>query len=283
MDQLEGQVGGAKIAMSKLSSPNLYYVLSGNDLNLDINNPEQPKIVCIGNNPQKQLVYNAVLSLYISRLLKLVNKKDKLKCSLIFDEFPTIYLNGIDTLIATARSNKVATALAVQDFSQLKKDYGKEQSDVIMNITGNIISGQVMGDTAKQLSERFGKIMQPRASVSINSSDTSISHSLQMDSAIPPSKIASLSSGEFVGMVADDPNCPIDLKTFHCKIINDHAGLKKEQDNFKQIPSIRKIDYGSVQRNYLQIKKDARDIVYAEMERIANDPSLQHLIIEISD
>jgi hypothetical protein len=149
-----------------------------------------------------------------------------------------------------------------------------------MNITGNIVSGQVMGDTAKQLSERFGKIMQPRASVSVNSSDTSISHSLQMDSAIPPSKIASLSSGEFVGMVADDPGCPIELKSFHCKIINDHIALKKERNDFKQIPSIKKIDHASVQRNYLQIKKDVRDIVYAEIEQIANDPSLSLLIIE---
>jgi hypothetical protein len=280
MDQLEGQVGGAKIAMSKLSSPNLYYVLSGNDLNLDINNPEEPKIICVGNNPQKQLVYNAVLSLYISRLIKLVNKKDKLKCSLIFDEFPTIYLNGIDTLIATARSNKVATTLALQDFSQLKKDYGRDQSDVIMNITGNIISGQVMGDTAKQLSERFGKIMQPRTSVSINSGDTSVSHSLQMDLSIPPSKIASLSSGEFVGMVADDPGCPIDLKSFHCKITNDQSALKKEQENYQNIPVMRAIDGNAVQKNYLQIKQDVHDIIYAEIERISNDPGLGDLVIQ---
>jgi hypothetical protein len=33
----------------------------------------------------------------------------------------------------------------MQDFSQLKKDYGKELADVIVNITCNIISGQVIG------------------------------------------------------------------------------------------------------------------------------------------
>jgi type IV secretory pathway TraG/TraD family ATPase VirD4 len=105
----------------------------------------------------------------------------------------------MDSLIATARSNKVATTLGVQDFSQLRKDYGKEQADVIMNITGNVISGQVTGETAKQLSERFGKIMQDRASYSINSADTSISRSKQLEAAIPPSKIAALSSGESSG------------------------------------------------------------------------------------
>jgi hypothetical protein len=280
MEQLEGQTGAAKIALAKLSSPNLYYVLSGNEFTLDINNPLEPKIICAGNNPQKQLVYGPVLSLYVTRLIKLVNKKGKQKCSLIFDEFPTIYLNHMDSLIATARSNMVATTLAMQDFSQLKKDYGRDNAEVIMNITGNVISGQVMGDTAKQLSERFGRIMQPRTSISINSGDTSVSHSLQMDLSIPPSKIASLSSGEFVGMVADDPDCPIDLKSFHCKIINDHDAIKNERDNYKNIPLMRTIDDTTVQKNYLQIKQDVQDIIFSEMERISNDPNLKYLIVK---
>ena len=277
--QLEGQIASAKVAMARLSSPQLYYVLSGNDFNLDINNPDEPKIVCMGNNPQKIQIYGAVLSLYVTRLVKLVNTKGKQKSSLVFDEFPTIYLNNIDSLIATARSNKVATTLGVQDFSQLRKDYGKEQADVIMNITGNVISGQVSGDTAKQLSERFGKIMQDRASYSINSADTSVSHSTQLESAIPPSKISALSSGEFVGMVADDPTEKIELKAFHCQVLNDHKALKDEQDRYKEIPVVRKLDSAVVQRNYLQIKQDVQDIINSEMERILGDPSISHLVI----
>ena len=279
MEQLEGQIAAAKVAMARLSSPQLYYVLSGNDFTLDINNPDDPKIVCMGNNPQKIQIYGAVLSLYVTRLVKLVDKKGKQKSSLIFDEFPTIYLNNMDSLIATARSNKVATCLGIQDFSQLRKDYGREQADVIMNITGNIVSGQVTGDTAKQLSERFGKIMQDRESLSINASDTSISRSKQLESAVPPSKISALSSGEFVGMVADDPDCKIDLKTFHCEILNDHAALKKEQDSYKDIQVIRKLDNTMVQRNYLQIKQDVQDIIQSEMERLLNDPGLAHLVV----
>ncbi|WP_072945069.1 conjugal transfer protein MobC [Flavobacterium granuli] len=279
MEQLEGQIASAKIAMARLSSPQLYYVLSGNDFTLDINNPAEPKIICMGNNPQKIQIYGAVLSLYVSRLVKLVNQKGKLKSSLIFDEFPTIYLNNMDSLIATARSNKVATCLGIQDFSQLRKDYGREQADVIMNITGNIVSGQVTGDTAKQLSERFGKIMQDRESLSTNSADSSISRSKQLESAVPPSKISSLSSGEFVGMVADDPDCKIELKTFHCQIINDHEALKKEQDNYTDIAVIRKLDSSIVQRNYLQIKQDVQEIVHSEIERLLNDPGLAYLVV----
>ncbi|MEO9022932.1 MAG: conjugal transfer protein MobC [Ginsengibacter sp.] len=280
MEQLEGQIAAAKISMARLSSPQLYYVLSGNDFTLDINNPEVPKIVCMGNNPQKIQVYGAVLSLYVSRLIKTVNKKGKQKSSLIFDEFPTIYLNNMDSLIATARSNKVATTLGVQDFSQLKKDYGKDQADVIMNITGNIISGQVTGETAKQLSERFGKIMQDRSSLSINRTDTSISRSKQLDAAIPSSKIAALSSGEFVGMVADDPDQKIELKVFHGNILNDHAALEKEQKKYKQIPIVREVNSAMVQRNYIQIRQEIEDLVNAEMERIMNDPGIAGTVLK---
>lgn len=268
MEQLEGQVASAKIGMARLSSPQLYYVLSGNDFTLDINNPEEPKIVCMGNNPAKQQIYGAVLSLYISRLIKLVNKKGQEKCSLIFDEFPTIYFNGIDSLIATARSNKVATTLAVQDFSQLKKDYGKDQAEVIMNIVGNVISGQVTGETAKQLSERFGKIMQDRESISINRTDTSISKSKQLDAAVPPSRIASLSSGEFVGTVADNPDCKIDLKIFHSQIQNDAQELKAEEAVYKEIPTIRKLTEQQIQDNYMQVKLDVQLIIQQEMENL---------------
>ncbi len=265
MEQLEGQIASAKIGMARLSSPQLYYVLSGNDFTLDINNPNAPKVVCMGNNPQKQQIYGAVLSLFISRVIKLVNKKKQVKSSLIFDEFPTIYFNGIDNLIATARSNKVATTLAVQDYSQLKKDYGRDQAEVIMNIVGNVISGQVVGETAKLLSERFGKIVQERESVSINASDTSVSRSTQLDAAIPPSKIASLSSGEFVGTVSDDPLQKIELKTFHAEILNDHEAIKSEEEHYTPIPAIRKITHFEIQENYFRIKDDIRKITQTKI------------------
>jgi type IV secretory pathway TraG/TraD family ATPase VirD4 len=267
-EQLEGQIASAKISLAKLSSPQLYYVLSGNDFSLDLNNPREPKIICMGNNPQKQQVYGAVLSLYISRMIKLVNQKDKLKCSLIFDEYPTIYFNGADSLLATSRSNLVSTTLAVQSTEQLRKDYGREQADVIMNIVGNVISGQVTGDTAKQLSERFGKIIQQRESISINSQDTSMSRSTQLDYAVPASKIAGLSSGEFVGMVADDPDNKISLKAFHSEIINDDEAINKETDAYQPIPQVRKVSNESIQANYLQIKEDIQDLIKDELAKL---------------
>ncbi|WP_276348125.1 conjugal transfer protein MobC [Daejeonella sp. JGW-45] len=267
-EQLEGQIASAKIGLARLSSPQLYYVLSGNDFTLDINNPEKPKIVCVGNNPQKLQVYGAVLSLYISRMIKLVNRKGQLKSSLVFDEFPTIYFNNMDSLIATARSNKVATALAVQDFSQLKKDYGAEQAEVITGIVGNIISGQVTGDTARKLSETFGKIMQDRESRSINSSDTSVSKSTQLDYAIPAAKIASLSSGEFVGIIVDNPDQKISLKMFHNEILNDHFAIHKEEKAYNDIPVIAKVTPEDIQENYIRIKQDIEELFKDELKKL---------------
>lgn len=280
MEQLEGQIASAKISLAKLASPSLYYVLSGNDFSLDINNPESPKILCMGNNPQKSATYGAVVSLYVTALTRMMNRKNLHKSSLVFDEFPTIYFNGIDNLIATARSNKVATTLAVQDSSQLKVHYGKEHAEVILNIVGNVISGQVAGETAKQLSERFGKIMQDQESISINRNDTSISRSKRLELAIPQSKISSLSSGEFVGMVADNPDQKIELKTFCSEIVNDHEALNKEQSGYKDLPVISEVTQTDIIANYKQIKKDVQDIIQTEMERMMDTPELTGLIIQ---
>jgi hypothetical protein len=212
-----------------------------------------------------------VLSLFSNRLLKIINQKDKLKTSLVLDEFPTIMTDIIPT-IATARGNRVSTCLGIQDASQLRKDHGREQADVIMNITGNMVVGQVSGDTAKNVSEKIGRIMQDRESLSINRQDTSISRSKQLDAAVPPSRISALSSGEFVGMVADNPEEKIELKTFHCEIINDHEALKKEIAGYKELPVVRTINPGIVQRNYLQVKQDIQEIIQSEMERLLSDP-----------
>jgi len=271
--QLEGQVAGTTVSLGKLSSPNLYYVLSGNDLTLDINNPDRPKIVCAANNPKKAGIYGAMLSLYITALMRQIHQQDRLKCSLVFDEFPSVYFNGVDHLLATARSNKVATTLVVQDASQLKLHYGREQAEVIVNIVGNIISGQVSGESAKQLADRFGRIIQERRSVSVQEDRTSVTSSTQLDMAIPQSTISSLSSGEFVGVVADDPEQPIQLKKFHCRLVN-----SLDSSAISELPG-RPVNSQVVLENYLQIKKDIASIVEAEMKRILHSPSLKEMVV----
>ncbi len=285
-DQLQGQIASAKIPLSRMISPQLYWVMTGDDFTLDLNNPQTPKILCVGNNPDRQNIYSAALGLYNSRIVKLINKKGQLKSSIIIDELPTIYFRGIDNLIATARSNKVAVCLGFQDFSQLARDYGDKEAKVIQNTVGNIFSGQVVGETAKNLSERFGKILQQRQSVSINRQDTSTSINTQLDFLIPASKIANLSQGTFVGSVADNFGEEIDQKNFHSRIIVDSARVAAETKAYKKIPVINDfldedgndIMQEQIERNYSQIKNDVEQIIADEMERIKNDPELQHLL-----
>ena len=285
-DQLQGQIASAKIPLSRMISPQLYWVMTGDDFTLDINNPDAPKILCVGNNPDRQNIYSAALGLYNSRIVRLINKKGKLKSAVIIDELPTIYFRGLDNLIATARSNKVAVCLGFQDFSQLTRDYGDKESKVIQNTVGNIFSGQVVGDTAETLSKRFGKILQQRKSVSFAQGSTTLSTNTQMDSLIPPSKIGNLSQGMFVGAVADNFDEKIEQKIFHAQIVVDNEQVKRETAAYVPIPEISSFmgedgqDHMKeiIQANYERIRADVERIVKTEMKRIEDDPELRKLI-----
>ena len=284
-DQLQGQIASAKIPLSRMISPALYWVMTGDDFSLDINNPNEPKVLVVGNNPDRQNIYSAALGLYNSRIVKLINKKKQLKSSVIIDELPTIYFRGLDNLIATARSNKVAVCLGFQDFSQLTRDYGDKESKVIQNTVGNVFSGQVVGETAKTLSERFGKVLQQRQSMTINRNDKSTSISTQMDSLIPASKISNLTQGMFVGAVSDNFNERINQKIFHAEIVVDSAKVSAEMKAYQPIPIIADFtnEDGSdnlketIEANYKRVKQEIISLVESEKERIKADPALAHL------
>lgn len=285
-DQLQGQIASAKIPLSRMISPQLYWVMTGDDFTLDINNPEEPKILCVGNNPDRQNIYSAALGLYNSRIVKLINKKGMLKSSVIIDELPTIYFRGLDNLIATARSNKVAVCLGFQDFSQLNRDYGDKESKVVQNTVGNIFSGQVVGESAKTLSDRFGKVLQKRQSMTINRQDKSTSISTQLDSLIPASKISNLTQGMFVGAVSDNFDERIEQKIFHAEIVVDNAKVAAETKAYQKIPVLTNFinEEGvdmmeqEIQANYDRVREEAKLIVEREIKRIKEDDNLKHLI-----
>lgn len=268
-DQLEGQIASARIPLSRLASPSLYWVLSGNDFTLDLNNPKEPKVVCLGNNPDRQDIYGAALGLFNSRISRLINKPNKLPSAMIVDELATIYFRGLDDLIATARSNKVAVVLSFQDMTQLIRDYGDKVALSIFNICANVFTGQVKGTTAKDLAERFGKTEQVRKGYSQNRMDTSFSHSMVMQDRIPSSRIASLSQGEFVGTVADTRQQPIELKTFDAEVRLDEAAIARESKKHLPIPYIRDVSESEVLANFNQISSDIDYIVEMELARIS--------------
>lgn len=257
-DQLQGQIASVRIPLSRISSPALYWVMTGNDFTLDLNNPEEPKVLCVGNNPEKKDIYATALGLYNGRIVKIINKKHKHKITLIIDELPTMYFRGLDNLIATARSNKVAVVLGYQDFSQLKRDYGDKEATAIINTIGNTFAGLVTGETAKTLEGQFGRNKQKRKSVSQSDSGESVSISEQNDLIIPASKISTLTQGNFVGTVSDNFGQEIQEKRFFAKILIDGKEMKEEESLYRPLPTLYSFDTPNVA---LKIKEQLTDFL----------------------
>jgi hypothetical protein len=278
-ETIGNQMVSLKIAMARLSSPAIYYVVSGNDLTLDINNPAAPKIVCMGSNPRRSGIYGSVISLYISTLNRLVNKTGGIPCSEVYEEASTIYNHQLPETLATGRSNGISVTICIQGFSQLKAIYGKDRAEVLFELPANKIFGQQTGESARWASGWIGRVKQEKESIQTNRSDTSISRSVQLDAAVPVSTIAKLSAGEFVGLVADDPDNPIGLKAFHGHIVQDNAELAKERMAFKALPVIRPVTREEVLANFTRIRGEVEAFVDAEISRMLKTDSLAGLVI----
>jgi len=276
MEMVDGQIASTSMPLARLISADFYYVLSGNDLSLEINNPSAPAILCLGGDPPKQEALAPVLSLYIDRLNKRINAPGRYPCAQVLDEFATVRATSVLTTVTTGRSNDIIPIICVQDINQLRTTYTREEADQFMNITGNLVCGQATGDTAGWVSERFHQVVQYRTTVSVNSSDTSVSKSEQSVDAVSTATLASLSSGEFVGIVADDPATPVKLKGFHARFI------KQADDTVPaaELPVVREVDAGLLQANFDRIVREVVDLVADETRRIMGDPSLRQWVVK---
>ncbi|HEY4064144.1 MAG TPA: YWFCY domain-containing protein [Puia sp.] len=274
MDQLQGQLDSARIPLFALVSPKLYYLLSADDFSLAINDPAAPKIICLGSDPQKQHIYGAVISLFVTRMLKAINKPGGVPCQVYIDEFPTFHSLNMDTTLATCREHKIGVVLGIQTLDQLRKEYGRDHADALMNLPANLLTSQVTGDSAKFTSELMGKILQERSTISSNDRGISTSQTLQLDLALPASKIATLSSGEFVGITADSPDQPMPLKAFHCQIHIEQEWPSKEPP----LPS-KNISRELLDQTFRQVQDETKRIVENRLDQMRNTPSLAGLII----
>ncbi|MBN8856072.1 MAG: hypothetical protein BGO55_16585 [Sphingobacteriales bacterium 50-39] len=271
---LDSQMASTKIPLGRLSSEDIYYVLTGNDVTLDINNPCHPKIFCLGGDPARQEALGPFLSLYIDRINKLINRPGMLRCALVVDEFSTVRAASVLNTVAVGRSHNIFSLLVVQDISQLRMSYSRAEADAVMNMTGNLICGQVGGETARWVSERFPSKIEHKTTVSVNSADTSISKTEQSNASISPATIANLSSGEFVGILADDPDNEMVLKAFHAKIIK-RPGVELKEE----LPIVREVTPAMIEENFLRVKKEVQELVDSEMKRILSSPVLKEYVV----
>jgi hypothetical protein len=269
MELLDGQLASLKTPLSRLASPGLYYILSGNECPLEINDPQAPKIVCLGGSAQRQQSLAPVQSLIVDRMCKMINKPGQRPSAIVCDEFSTVRAPSMITIIGTGRSNNISPVISFQDYSQMKMLYSQQEAESLLNMAGNIICGQVQGDTAKMVSDRFLKVMQKQVSRSYNSRDVSISESEHPGTAISPATLSNLSAGEFVGIVGDDPDTRIELKGFHARIINDERKIEREKRDWEELPIIQDVDQSMIEANRDRIRQEVRDLVKKVISEIS--------------
>jgi hypothetical protein len=267
MEMLDGIMASTVIPLGRLVSPDVYYILTGNQLAMDINCPGRPKVFCLGGDPRRKEALAPVLSLFIEQVNKLCNRPKRHPCALICDEFATVRAAGMMNTFATGRSNDIVPVIAVQDISQLKLEYSNEEANAVLNISGNFFCGQAAGETARWVSERFPKMLRDRESVSTNSADTSVNVAPQWEETVTPATISTLSSGEFVGVVADDPRQELALKVFHAKILREQFPVLSGE----WLPVVQTVNKETLKEHAEQIRKEVRDIVQLEFGKMSRD------------
>ncbi|GAB2547125.1 type IV secretory system conjugative DNA transfer family protein [Spirosoma aerophilum] len=279
MEMLEGQINTARSGLAKFASPGIYWTMSANEFTLDINNPDKPKILCMANNSKKRNLYSVALGLYNARVLNQINIPGQHRCSIVIDELPTLYFQGLDDLIATGRGHKIAVTLSLQDYSQIESAYGKVEAGKILNTVGSVITGAVSGQTAKAMEERIGKNVQRKQSINIQTDDTTHGITTELAPMVPASKIGQLKAGHFVGVVAGAYGQEGDLKAFNAKVVIDKADFKSEQ-KAKQLPDFSIFAKqgttvaDQVKQNYYRIKDEVKLLVEEELTLLTEEVNL---------
>lgn len=270
-EQLEGQIGTVRINISKLATQESFWIFSGDDLDFKISNIESPVHLILANNPNTLSINSAFFSAVLLRLNRQINQKGNLPSAIIIDEAPTVYLHKIETLIATARSNKVAVMLGIQSTSQLVNDYGEKKANVITDIMGSVFSGAVRSkNTLEWLQTILGKVKQVSTGLSINRDTTSISMNEKLDFLVPSAKIANLKAGEMVAVVS--PPAESDFGTykpnvFKCKVIIDWDKIKQEVAAYSDTPIYYK--FSNAEKKEAMLKANFKQI-YKDVQEIAN-------------
>lgn len=265
-ETIAGQVSSATVPLAGMATPELYWALSADDFTLDISNPDDPKIVCVGNDPDNKAAYSAALALFCARVFKILNHPGNLPSAIMLDEAPTLKPKDIDNVVSTARSNLVATFIGGQDESQFNRDYGKDNAQPIFNTVGNIISGRVNRDTAENYSKMFGKEFRERRSQTLSDDNESINISFSQEDILPRSTIETLSTGTFFGKTADDFNCKNDYKLFCGEVQVDLDALKERKKNSVDMPQFTSFDEEKIRRAYFVGDVDEYEVAALGLE-----------------
>jgi hypothetical protein len=276
-EMLDSQITSAKVPLARLASPDVYYVLTGNDCSLHINDPAAPKVFCLGGDAARQEALAPILSVYIDRVNALCNRPGRAPLGIFCDEFSSVRAYSMATTIATGRGNNLVPVIAVQDLNQLRTRYSREEAEVFLAISGNLLCGQVTGDTADAVSSRFPRIQRERSSISENENGSSVTTAAHWEPTVTPATIAGLSAGEFVGWVADDPGKEVELKAFHARLgLEAGVGMAVRP----ALPVLRARADEEAAAIFKQVKEDIASLVQRELALMVNDASYAGVLVK---
>lgn len=256
--QISGVIGTLQGAIAQINTPELMYVFSDNEVPLNVNDPGNPIILTIGNNPTLNTTLSPLCSLILTVATKLMNQPNKHQSFVMLDEAPTVFIPNLEVIPNTGRSNKISTVIMCQDISQLTDGYGKEKGDVLFSSCNNHFYGRVSSShTSDILSKQFGKEDKTFTTNSVQSqigvwSDTkkgrTENQTIQERDVIKSNEFLKFPVGYFAGIVVES-----NQHTFKGQF------QPVERENFKTVPEeTNKIDFLNY---YRKVRADIEDIL----------------------
>lgn len=255
--QLAGVVSTLQDGLSRLATPNIFWVLSAEETRLDINNPDAPQMLVLGNNPLLSTTYAPILSLVLLSSLQKMNVPGKHKSMVILDEAQTTKIPKLEQILAVCRSNQISISFITQDLSQIEDVYGHVRKDVLMGNFSNMIFGKTNHlKTAEYVSNLVGKgdLVIENKNVGhsvgeqghITETETK-TYSTQEKTLLKPQEVIGFGEGVFLNF---RPN----YQPFTTK-------FKPAEKVEESLPAFRSITHQEIEDNYNQIFKDVQSLV----------------------
>lgn len=269
--QLAGVLSTLQSTLVTINNPKIFWVLTGNDFTMDLNDPEHPKMLCIGTSEDTAESLSPVVSCMVTVAIKQLNKKDRQHSIVLLDEAPQLFIPKLSNLPATGRSNKVVTMFMAQNIPQIVQLYTREEADSILGNLNTQFYGRARDlQTAEYVSKVFGKEEKVNASFStnVNQSDSRSygrNESLQMKELVKPQDVYNLNTGYFYGITTEAKN-----PTFHGKIQISDPGTAKLDEIPVFTPDATE---ENINRNYARIREEITALLAGEIPRDKNEPN----------
>ena len=240
--QTAGVMSTLANALKKISTERIFMTLSADEVPLDINNPKNPAVIAIVNNPKFETAYSPVIATILHTITKQMSVRGQIPSFLLMEEAPTIRLLNMHRIPATLRSYDIATIYILQDKIQNDMMYGEKGSRAILsNLSYQFFGKANDPETAKYYERFFEIVKRPTRSVSRSSNwrfDTRVTKGEKEVSKLRADLFFRLKQGEFItfGDGKDRkvrfprPNIVRELPK--AKVKSDHADIRA---NYKMI------------------------------------------------